>query len=244
MDSTLGLGRHQPLAEDCAHLVGTRRQCAPEGESLPKFPSPPLPADLAEIEPAIMRLRAGTRVWRVYFRGGPHPGRWNRMRTFGPTTARFDHHLPDALGEPTEQTRALQYPALDGITPLAEVFQDTRVIDRAARSPWLVAYELATDLGLLDLSGAYPTRAGASMRINCGSRPRARAWSRAFYDAYPEIQGLYYASCMHENRPSLALYERAAGAIPARPCVHRALSDQALRLLLRNAAVKLNYFLL
>lgn len=166
------------------------------------------------------------------------------MRGFGPTTARFDHHLPDAAGEPRDQNRSIQYLALDGITPLAEVFQDTRVIDRHARSPWLVAYELATDLELLDLTGSYPTRAGASMLINCGSRPRARAWSRAFYDAYPRIQGIYYASCMYKSSPSLALYERAAAAIPERPSFHRALSDQALRLTLRNAAVKLNYLLL
>jgi hypothetical protein len=124
------------------------------------------------------------------------------------------------------------------------VFQNTRVIDRAARSPWLVAYELAADLALLDLTGTYPTRAGSSMLINCGSRPRARSWSRAFYEAYPEIQGLYYASCMHKSSPSLALYERAVGAIPLHPSFHRALSDQALHLTLRNAAVKLNYFLL
>jgi hypothetical protein len=166
------------------------------------------------------------------------------MRGFGPTTARFDHHLEDAAGAPGEQTRAIQYLALDGITPLAEVFQDARVIDRAARSPWLVAYELAADLELLDLTGTYPTRAGASMLISCGSRPRARAWARAFYDAYPQIQGLYYGSCMHKGSPSLALYERAAGAISTHPSFHRALSDQALRLTLRNAVVTLNYFLL
>lgn len=166
------------------------------------------------------------------------------MRAFGPTTARFDHHLPDPAGEPWDQTRAIQYVALDGLTPLAEVFQDTRVIDRTARSSWLVAYELAEDLALLDLTGTYPTRAGASMLINCGSRPRARAWSRAFYDAYPPIQGLYYGSCLHKNSPSIALYERAAGAIPAHPSLHRALSDKALRLTLRNAAATLNYLLL
>ena len=148
------------------------------------------------------------------------------MRTFGPTTARFDHHLPGGQVGPTEQTRAIQYLAGDGIAPLAEVFQDTRVIDRAARSPWLVAHELAADLELLDLTGTYPTRAGASMLINCGARPRARAWSRAFYQACPRTQGLHSASCMHENSPSLALYERSAAAIPARPSFHRALSDQ------------------
>lgn len=143
---------------------------------MPKFPLPPPAEVLRDITPEIRRLKVGTLVWRVYFRGGPHPGRWNLMRAFGPTTARFDHQLPDPAGQPFEQDRAIQYQALDGITPLAEVFQDTRVIDRAARSPWLVAYALAVDLELLDLTGSYPTRAGASMLINCGSRPRARAW--------------------------------------------------------------------
>jgi hypothetical protein len=211
---------------------------------LPKFPLPPPAEVLRDITPEIRRLNAGTPVWRVYFRGGPHPGRWNLLRAFGPTTARFDHQLPDAAGQPFEQDRAIQYLALDGITPLAEVFQDTRVIDRAARSPWLMACALAEDLELLDLTGSYPTRAGASMLINCGSRPRARAWSRAFYEAYPQIQGLYYASCMHRSSPSIALYERGAGAIPAHPAFHRALSDKALRMMLRNAAAELNYLLL
>ena len=211
---------------------------------MPKLPYPPASTALAAIAPEIRHLEAGTRLWRVYFRGGAHPGRWNQLRTFGPTTARFDHQLPNGVGDAWEQTRAIQYAALDGITPLAEVFQDTRVIDRSARSPWLVAYELAAGLDLLDLTGAYPTRAGASMLINCGSRPRARAWSRAFYEAYPAIQGLYYASCMHRNRPSLALYERAAGVMPAQPVFHRALADQVLRLALRNAAADFGYFFL
>jgi hypothetical protein len=99
--------------------------------------------------PEIKCLAAGTQVWWVYFRGGSHAGRWNLMRAFGPTTARFDHHLEDVAGEPREQTRAIQYLALDGITPLAEVFQDTRVIDRAARSPWLVALWRYVDHGVL-----------------------------------------------------------------------------------------------
>lgn len=211
---------------------------------MPKFPPPPAVDALRDTVPEIRRLGAGTLVWRVYFRGGPHPARWGQLRAFGPTTARFDHHLADTAGQPREQERAIQYLALDGITPLAEVFQDTRVIDRTARSPWLVAYALTEDLDLLDLTGGYPTRAGASMLINCGSRPRARRWSRAFYQAYPEIHGLYYASCMHRNSPSVALYERGAGAIPAHPSFHRALSDSALRLTLRNAAARLGYLLL
>jgi len=211
---------------------------------LPKFPQPPALQTLRQVQPELRRLPAGTHLWRVYFRGGPTPGRWDLFRDFGPTSARFDHQLPDADGRPIHQDRAIHYAALDGITPLAEVFQDTRVIDRHARHPWLVAYALAADLSLLDLTGVFPTRAGASMLINSGSRPRARAWSRAFHAAYPEIQGLFYASSMHGNRPSLALYERARPALPGSPLLHRALADAALKLTLRQAAVSLSYLLI
>ena len=209
-----------------------------------KLPLPPAASRLRLIPPAVEHLSAGTLVWRVYFRGGPYPGRWDLMRDFGPTTARFDHHLPDPAGQPCRQQRAIQYLALDGITPLAEVFQDTRVIHRGSRAPWLVAYRLARDLDLLDLTGGYPTQAGASMLINCGSRPRARLWSRVFHDAYPQVQGLYYPSCMHGNHPCVALYERGAAAIPAHPSFHRALSDRALRMSLRNAAAAIGYLLI
>jgi hypothetical protein len=208
-----------------------------------KLPRPPAPEVLAALAPAVRRLPAGTRLWRVYFRGGAHPGRWNQLRTFGPTTARFDHQVPAPDGEPREQERGIQYAALDGITPLAEVFQDTRVIDRFARSPWLVAYDLAAPLDLLDLTGSWPTRAGASMLLNCGARARAREWSRAFYDAYPQADGLLYGSCMHANRPAVGLWERGHSAIPVHPVFHRALADKTLRLSLRNAAVEIGYLL-
>jgi len=167
---------------------------------VPKFPPPPLVEMLRLVQPELRRLPAGTVLWRVYFRGGPHAGRWDLFRDFGPTSARFDHQLPDPEGQPAIQDRAIHYAARDGLTPLAEVFQDTRVIDRQAHQPWLAAYALAAELTLLDLTGVYPTRAGASMLISSGSRPRARAWSRAFYAAYPEIQGLYYGSSIPRNR--------------------------------------------
>lgn len=211
---------------------------------LPKFPHPPAADTLVGVVPDLHRLPIGTILWRVYFRGGLHPGRWDLFRNFGPTTARFDHQLADPDGRPQVQDLAIQYAALDGITPLAEMFQDTRVIDRQARRPWLVAYALTAELTLLDLTGAYPTRVGASMAINCGSRPRARAWSRVFHAAYPQVQGLYYGSCLHANCPSLALYERAQGAVPASPLLHRSLSDAALKLTLRNAATQIGFMLI
>lgn len=208
-----------------------------------KFPDPSAPDRLARTPPERVVMEQGTLLWRVYFRGGPSPGVWNAMRDFGPTTARFDHHLPDPEGKPHRQARKILYAALDGVTCLAEVFQRTRLIDRHAHDPWLVGFALERSLELLDLGGTWPTRAGASMALNSGPRPRARRWSQAIHAADPGLHGLYYPSSMHAKRPAVVLYERAeaAGALPARPMFHRALADPALFTLLRNTAIDLGY---
>jgi hypothetical protein len=128
---------------------------------------------------------------------------------------------------------------------LAEVFQQTRVIHRENRQPWLVGLRLATAVRLLDLSGAFPTRAGASMGLMSGPRSVGRNWARGFHRAYPALQGLYYPSSMHANRPALVLNERAeaAGAIPDIPQFHRALADPALLTVLKNAALEVGFAL-
>lgn len=205
-----------------------------------KFPEPPPASQLVTISPETRILAVGTRLWRVYFRGGEHPTWWDRFRDYGPTRGRFDHHLPP----PQVQSRAISYGALQGPTCLAEVFQDTRVIDRSARDPWLVSFALVAELHLLDLTGIWPTRAGASMALATGSRPRAQRWSRAIYDAYPKIQGVYYPSSMHGNKSAVALYERALNTIPPTPLVHRPLTDPALLPLLKKIARDLGYGLI
>ncbi|MGO8996037.1 MAG: RES family NAD+ phosphorylase [Polyangiaceae bacterium] len=199
-----------------------------------KLPEPPSPL---ELDPEIAIRERGARCWRIYFAGGRHPATWRDFRFFGPTLARFDHHDPP----PSAQARGILYTAASPVTCLAEVFQATRVIDRGARSPWLVAFDLARDVPLLDLTGPWPTRAGASMAIGSGPRPRARRWSRAIYEAYANVEGLLYASSMNANRPALALYERAHTALPAAPVFHRALSDPALVPRLNAAATALGY---
>ncbi len=202
-----------------------------------KLPSPPAPSDLAELPPALRRLPAGSLLWRLYFRGGPFPADWDRFRSFGPTTARFDHHEPP----PRSQERGILYAAAEGPTALAEVFQETRTIDRRRRDPWLVAFRLTRDVPVLDLTGRWPTRAGASMALSSGPRPRAREWARAIWEAYPGAEGLLYPSSMDSNRPALALFERAARAIPERPELHRALLDPTLFPNLAAAAADLGY---
>lgn len=61
------------------------------------------------------------------------------------------------------------------------------------------------------------------------------------HEAYPEADGLYYASAMNAHEPTLALYERAEAALGQVPIFHRALTDLTLRLVLEQAASVLNY---
>lgn len=204
---------------------------------MPKLPEPPSALELAKTDPAVHRLPAGTELARLYFRGGRYPSLWDTFRAFGPTQSRFDHHLPP----PRVQARRILYAAAHGPTSLAEVFQHTRVIDRRAHDPWLVIFRLDQPLDLLDLTRTWPTRAGASMALSSGPRPRAQRWSRAIYDAYPEIQGLYYPSSMYANKPAVVLYERALPAMPPRPAFHRPLTDPGLLGMLKKVAWEVGY---
>ena len=207
---------------------------------MPNFPEPPAVVKLQEIPLETLPLPPGTLLWRLYMRGGRHPTLWDDFRSYGPTGGRFDHHHPPA----SQQERSILYCAERGETCLAEVFQESRIIDRASRNPWLVAFRIRRSLTLLDLTGIWPTRAGASMVINSGPRPRAQRWSRAIYSAFPDVEGLYYPSSMATNRPAVALYDRAQSALPGAPAFHRPLSDPSLLTLLRNVAADLGYVLL
>lgn len=200
---------------------------------MPKFPEPPPVATLLRLGPAIHALPAGAEFCRIYFRAGAHPVEWNTFRRFGPVaTARFDHHLPPRH----LQDRGILDGALHIDSCLAEVFQERQAINRHAGEPWLVGLRGAAGLRLLDLTGAWPTRAGASLAIATGLRSRAQRWSRAIYEAFPDIDGLWYGSSMNANLPALALYERAGASLEPAPVYHRALSDPLLAATLEAAA--------
>jgi RES domain len=185
-------------------------------------------------------IPAGMTFFRVYFRGSPHPVTWRTFRMFGPTDARFDHHLrPQRV-----QERGILYLAIHPRTSLAEVFQRRRTINTRRMQPWLVGFETAEELRLLDLTGLWPTRAGASMSLSTGSHARTRPWSRAAYEAYPDLHGLWYDSSMDGMRGCAALFERAAHTVPPAPGFHRALADVSLRALLEHWATQLNYRLI
>ena len=201
---------------------------------------PPPPRELPRLHLRDRKtLAAGTLVWRVYRAGGPHPATWNELRHHGPTpTGRFDHQEPPPHDDPV---RAILYVALDAAGALAESFQATRLIDRRRQAPWLVGFELATAIDVLDLTRLWPTRAGASQAIATGRRATAQAWSRRIYHDYASLAGLLYRSAMAGGSHNLALYERAMPAIPTRPTVHLPLDHPGLSLPLARAASKLGY---
>ena len=209
---------------------------------MPKVPRRPSLERLKGLDPAVKIVQTATVIWRIYFRGGHHPTRWGELRHVGPTDARFDHHLGE---KPTRQNRAVLYAADEPVTCFAEVFQQSRVINRWHKEPWLAGFEIVSPTQLLDLTGPFPTRAGASMGLMTGPRSVARNWARAFYEAYPELEGLYYPSSMHGNRPAIVLTDRikAAGAIPVQPSFHRSLGDPGMLSVLKNVAHTLGYVL-
>ena len=206
-----------------------------------KFAEPPGVAALRDIAPETLVFPADTKLTRIYFATGPHPSHWNQFRSFGPIAARWEHHLPNARSAGFEQKRAVYYCAPEVDTCAAEVFQSTRRIDRTRNAPGLVVFALREAVTLLDLRGTFATKIGASTAIHSGPRSRARAWARELYDAYPDIQGLYYGSSMNGHAPAVALNERARLAMPEQPQFHRALNDDMLVEVLQQIALRLSY---
>jgi hypothetical protein len=100
------------------------------------------------------------------------------------------------------------------------------------------------ELTLLDLTGDFATRMGASMAIHSGSRGRARGWARDLYEAYPDVHGILYAAS-HGGKPPIAMNERALRTrfFPEHPLFHRALSDDVMLDPLKHAARELGYAL-
>lgn len=166
---------------------------------------------------------------------------WNDFRYWGPGSgARFDHHRLDAEGSPQTQSRGVLYGADQAITCIAEVFQHARVIDRTLDDPYLCVFTLSRQVRLLDLTGTFVTRMGASLAIHSGPRNRSRRWAAALYDAY-DHDGLLYWSSMHTGATAVVLTERAAAAMPATPDFNRPLADPSLTDAVDACASRLGY---
>lgn len=148
--------------------------------------------------------------WRVHADTGHGP--WNRLRSWGPlTSARFDPH---PAGAPQDHPGCgVLYAADDLPTALAEVYQSSRVVNTRRGDPAAYAFRSTRPVKLLDLSGFWPLRAGASHAINTGRKDFARRWARMFTAVWPECDGVRYTSSM-SGRPCAVFYHPAESAIP------------------------------
>jgi hypothetical protein len=192
------------------------------------------------------------RLVRVYF-AGRRRATWNGFRTWGPSvTARFD---PYVLPPGANDDRGVMYAGGDPRTALVEAFGRTAMIDRRRDDPWLTVFSLRRRVRLLDLRGSWPTYAGASQALASADEPAAtQAWARAIYETY-DVAGILYPSSMRgrptDRRPAavhpdlfchnIALFERAANAIPAHPRLHLALDHPGLDDVIADVAEQYRY---
>jgi RES domain-containing protein len=214
-----------------------------------RLPPPPDPADLAALlrPEDVVAVHTATRLVRVFAAGGVHRQRWNTFRHTGPLPhARFDPHPPGPTGGPTTTPdHSAVYFGLTARTSVAEVFQETSIVDRSTRRPHLVIFQPARTLSLLDLTGLWPTRAGASQEISAGPKKATQAWARAIRAAHPDLDGLWYRSSMDSGHPAVCLWDPpAADALPAAPELLLPLDHPGLDLPLARICDKLNYTLL
>ncbi|MGV0743907.1 RES family NAD+ phosphorylase [Mycolicibacterium sp. XJ870] len=177
-------------------------------------------------------------LWRIHRTTGEHVLPWNALRTWGPLPSmRYDPHpgpQPCATGD------GVLYAATDAATGLAEVYQTTRVVDTRAGAPTLTAWSPQRPLRLLDLSGTWPLRNQASAAFLGAPRSTCRAWARAIYRTWPDLDGLHVPSTM-TGRPNVVLWTAATDSFPAAPAFTRPLSHPLVWSIVAAATAEIRY---
>ncbi|KAA9157172.1 RES family NAD+ phosphorylase [Amycolatopsis acidicola] len=214
-----------------------------------RLPLPPARAVLVdELHPEdIVAVHPATRLVRIFTAHGNHPQRWDSFRYTGPLPhGRFDPQRPGKAGAPSADSgNGVVYFGLSVRTSVAEVFQTSSIVDRKTRGPRLVVVRPTRTLRLLDLSGLWPTRVGASQEISSGPKRITQAWARAIRSAFGDLDGLWYRSSMDGGDPALCLWDPPAGtALPAEPDVLLPLDHPGLDIPLGRVCEELNYVLL
>ncbi|GAA2981629.1 RES family NAD+ phosphorylase [Actinokineospora diospyrosa] len=215
-----------------------------------RLPQPPAAADLKtllRVDEDVVALHGGTHLVRVFAAAGAHRQRWNSFRYTGPLPhARFDPQPlgPDG-GPATAPGHGVLYFGLSVRTSIAEVYQQTSVVDRTTRKPHMVVFRPRRTLRLLDLCGLWPTRAGASQELSTGSKSVTQAWARAIRQAHPDLDGVWYRSSMDSGEPAVCLWDPpGSGVLPRTPDVLLPLDYPGLDLPLARVCEELNYTLL
>lgn len=192
----------------------------------------------------VVAVHPATRLVRVFSARGNHPQRWDTFRRVGPVPhARFDPHAAsETIAD--DPGNGVLYFGLSVRTSVAEVFQTTSTVDRKTRGPHLVVVRPSRTLHLLDLSGLWPTRVGASQEISSGPKKVTQAWARAIRNELPDVDGLWYRSSMDGGEPAVCLWDPPAGsALPASPDILLALDHPGLDVPLARVCRELGYVL-
>jgi hypothetical protein len=215
-----------------------------------RLPLPPARSVLVtELDRAhdVVAVQPETRLVRIFTAHGNHPQQWNSFRYTGPLPhGRFDQQSPGRGGQPvTDPANGVLYFGLTVRTSGAEVFQTSSTVDRKTRGPRLVIVRPTRTLQLLDLTGLWPTRVGASQEISSGPKKITQAWARAIRSALPDLDGLWYRSSMDSGFPAVCLWDPPAGtALPIAPDVLLPMDHPGLDVPLGRVCEELNYTLL
>ncbi|MFW0790769.1 RES family NAD+ phosphorylase [Gordonia sp. CPCC 205333] len=207
------------------------------------LPPPPSVADLKSTgirSKEALTWKTSMPVWRVHATVGSHVLPWDAHRTWGPVL-RFDQH-PLPVGE--HPRYGIWYGAADPRGALAEVFQETRVIDRHTDAKYLTGLRFTRPLRLLDVGGigvaTWITRAGGNHGLDSAPHRRSQQWARAIHSAFDEIDGIAYRG-RFAGGTCVALFERTAGDFPANPLISLPLSHPGLEGRIATAAMDLGY---
>lgn len=197
----------------------------------PRTPPPTLTREKTDI------VEYQQALWTIHRTTGPYGRAWNTPRQWGPLkVSRWDpHEEPPSL----QPDRAVQYAAEDFTTSVAEVFQDFRSIP--LDPDYSVAGWVPTrPLSLLDLTGNWALRAGASTSLFAAPKSTCRAWSRKIFATWPDLDGLLVPSTMTQSR-NIILFASAASSFPSAPELARSLADRALSPLIAHTSRELNW---
>lgn len=195
----------------------------------------------------VVAVSRRTRLVRIFTQGGNHRQTWDSFRYVGPLPhGRFDAHPSGDGGRlATSPDHGITYFSLSLVSSVASVFETTSTVDRATRGPHVVVLRPRRGLRLLDLTGYWPTRVGASQEISSGIKQITQAWARAIRGAFPDLDGLWFRSSMDAGNPSIALWDPpASSALPDEPDLLLPLAHPSLDEQLTRACDTLNYILL
>lgn len=130
-------------------------------------------------------------------------------------------------------------------TCLAEVFRDRGVIEVHRDGAYFALFDSVQPLRLLDVADSlWVTEAGGNAAISSGPHADSRAWARAIWRTYPDIDGILYGCSNVPPARSVVLFERARHALPRSPTFSRPLADAALRSALELFAAEIGLDLL